>query len=561
MPPRLSRPSELNRPNRFILPVELTAMVFKFLLLSNARDTVARCSRVCRIWYWIAITVLWTHIDLDWFRLLAPFEPTGESLYDSTLSLVGESTARKWELFLRFAKATRSLDFHWNGRPCNLDTFFLDEFAYFRDENPIFPKLRSLSVGIKSFVVSFYPRSLTKLSLDFGSTHVDDYILDRASRSLSFASHRFNSLTVLDIRSATVLEQPLFASALEDCLMQWNTLVSFGCPLYFIRDRELRILGQYPHLMRVGVDVDGAERGFWMSEDRVRTHDHAYLDLLAFSQLRCLEIGTAGLPALRSLLSPLHLLLSQLETLWVRAPYPLQCQPSHLHDLLELLSDHSPNLRRLTLRLAASHTWNPKTEDDIRVVEWQHLQSITKMRLEVIDLFYTLPFRITDANIEEFAASQPEAISIVLNPQPIFIHSSYLTIASVEAFARFCPKLQSLALYIDAETVIPRSLPTSQFRSLEHLRMGHSNIVDGDVRDCENWIQLVTFFHHILPSTTKIWSTYYDQRRDLVDGFTFIGQRHYDIYTYGRRWKSLYLCTRCMPSHHDEDVQLHGGNE
>lgn len=345
--------------------------------------------------------------------------------------------------------------------------------------------------------------------------------------------------------------------------MQWDSLIEFCCPLYFLRDQELRILGRYPCLSRVTVDIDGARRGFWMSEDRVRTHDRVYLDSFAFRQLRCLELGTTGLPTLISFISPLHLLLSRLEMLWVRAPYPHQCQPSQLYDLLEVLSDHSPNLRRLTLHLSASHTWDHNTADEIGAVEWRHLQPLTRMHLEFVDISHTLPFLITDANIGELAETQPQAISIALNPQPVFVQSSNLTFAAIEAFARFCPRLQTLAIYIDAEAVIPQTLPTSHFESLKHLRMGHSSILDGNIQDCESWRRLVAFFYHILPATTQIWSTYYDRERDILDGFTFVGQPYhqYDLYTYGRRWKSLFLCTRVIPLDMDEYQRIHGVSE
>lgn len=60
-------------------------MVFKFLLLGNARAALAQCSRVSKSWHTIAITVLWAHINLDWFRSLVRFERTADGIYESTL--------------------------------------------------------------------------------------------------------------------------------------------------------------------------------------------------------------------------------------------------------------------------------------------------------------------------------------------------------------------------------------------------------------------------------------------------------------------------------------------
>lgn len=109
---------------------------------------------------------------------------------------------------------------------------------------------------------------------------------------------------------------------------------------------------------------------------------------------------------------------------------------------------------------------------------------------------------LTQSDVEEIASRWSRLESLLLNCQPIpEVSGPLLTMDALIPFARHCPQIQKLGLYLDG-TVIPSrkpsSLPPIRFKSLRTLSVGASTIASVDCA--------ALFLSQLLPPGCKIES-------------------------------------------------------
>ncbi|KAG5636815.1 hypothetical protein H0H81_006762 [Sphagnurus paluster] len=71
-------------------------------------------------------------------------------------------------------------------------------------------------------------------------------------------------------------------------------------------------------------------------------------------------------------------------------------------------------------------------------------------KLVYLELVHHCPLSLHHADIEELASSWPGAETLLLNCEPAYLTYTQLTLKALEPYARYCPKLHTLGLYIDA---------------------------------------------------------------------------------------------------------------
>ena len=100
-------------------------------------------------------------------------------------------------------------------------------------------------------------------------------------------------------------------------------------------------------------------------------------------------------------------------------------------------------------------------------------------RLRVFEFRWDYQMNLSQHDIEEMASSWPSIEVLLLNCQPIpETTRPLLTLRALTPFARFCPNLRELGLYLDADPthLTKLSLPLNPFKSLEVLSVGASSI-------------------------------------------------------------------------------------
>lgn len=109
---------------------------------------------------------------------------------------------------------------------------------------------------------------------------------------------------------------------------------------------------------------------------------------------------------------------------------------------------------------------------------------------------------LTQADVEEIASSWPRLESLLLNCQPIpEVSGPILTMNALLPFARHCPRIEQLGLYLNGHMMprrAPSSLPPVRFTSLRTLSVGASSITSVD--------STALFLSQLLPPGCKIES-------------------------------------------------------
>ncbi|KIJ19637.1 hypothetical protein PAXINDRAFT_69106, partial [Paxillus involutus ATCC 200175] len=109
---------------------------------------------------------------------------------------------------------------------------------------------------------------------------------------------------------------------------------------------------------------------------------------------------------------------------------------------------------------------------------------LTFPKLVTFELVHRYPLNITLDEIEELASRWPSLESLVLNVEPFTLDEDGFTLdlRALLPFARHCPRLWKLGLYIDATKAEILSVQSSvqPFHSLRVLSLGASRACDPD---------------------------------------------------------------------------------
>jgi hypothetical protein len=137
--------------------------------------------------------------------------------------------------------------------------------------------------------------------------------------------------------------------------------------------------------------------------------------------------------------------------------------------------------------------------------------------LTTFEIMHKYPLNITLEEIEELASRWPSLESLFLNGEPLAMFDFTLDLRALVPFARHCPKLRRLALFMDATTA--RIHPTQElkpFTALSVLSVGTSQAHDPDA--------VAAFLSHLCPPGCNLevgitWTSY-DGRSSLEVDFS-----------------------------------------
>jgi len=170
---------------------------------------------------------------------------------------------------------------------------------------------------------------------------------------------------------------------------------------------------------------------------------------------------------------------------------------SSIHGLLSMVADTCQMLKSFALVSSSSGITHAAQVDDAEqyAITFNHLKPILKMaNLKSLEIFHHHPLALTEEDIEILAASWPSLENLILNDEPVLLKESNLTVAALLPFARHCPDLMRLGLFIDTSSVELSTFTTSPFvpfKRLKCLSMGVSVINDGN--------PVALYLSHILP--------------------------------------------------------------
>ncbi|KAI0668069.1 hypothetical protein C8Q78DRAFT_1048133 [Trametes maxima] len=459
---------------------EILELVFSFLC---AKDN-AVCARVCKGWSEVALDTLWREVDdlRRFFGLLAPVETavdsTGTPEYYEHFRRPLEPA--DWIRFMRYATRVRKLlvlpaeDSHLRGH------LVFDEIARTRSTLNILPKLSSLTWE------SGLDGERLRLSLMFMHENVKSFTV-RLIRSESYSlgiffqeiALRMPKLTLLDLRftfAVRDIEQEL--CALFKALPQLRKVI---LPKFTLTSKIIERLSKSPKLQVVQFEF----LEFQGSGDVSDVHNWLpALEEDTFPALNDLSISV-HLPHMTRFLNaeytPANLQCLYVHTLYTVPPY-------QVHDFFDAAAQNCPLLKQLYLDFSGDPSpllFRTSLAGEDRIT-WNTLRPLLKFsKLTDFELHWDTPLALTQDDVEQLAMCMPAIEVLMLNSEPIpTLETPPLTLRALIPFARHCPKIRELALYIDASAndldaathELRDALPSVRFRALRMLSVGLSRI-------------------------------------------------------------------------------------
>ncbi|KAI0643505.1 hypothetical protein C8Q79DRAFT_184910 [Trametes meyenii] len=457
---------------------EILELVFSFL---EAKDN-ARCARVCKGWSDIALDTLWHEVDnlRRLFGLLAPVETAVDATPEYYERFRRPLEPADWIRFMRYAARVRNLlvlpaeDSRLRGH------LVFDEIARTRSTLNILPKLSSLTWE------SGLDGERLRLSLMFMHENVKGFTV-HLIRSESYSlgvffqeiALRMPKLTLLDLRftfPVRDIEQEL--CGLFEVLPQLRKVV---LPKFTLTNKIIECLSKSPKLQVVQFE-------FLESQGSGDVSDvHNWVPALeedTFPVLNDLSVSV-HLPHMTRFLNaeytPANLQCLYVHTLYTVPPY-------QVHDFFEAAAQNCPLLTRLYLDFSGDPSpllFRTSLADEDKIT-WNTLRPLLKFsKLIDFELHWDTPLAITQDDLEQLAMSMPAIEVLMLNSEPIPTpEAPPLTLRALIPFARHCPKIRELALYVDASAdhldaatrELHDTLPSVRFRALRMLSVGLSRI-------------------------------------------------------------------------------------
>ena len=161
--------------------------------------------------------------------------------------------------------------------------------------------------------------------------------------------------------------------------------------------------------------------------------------------------------------------------------------PADILNLLNLIGDSCQLLQSLglvsTIDAKNLRVERPPKADCISIDTLKPLFQCPN--LNALELVHHFPLDLQQEDIELIATKWPSLETLLLNNEPFHLDQSQLTLLALLPFARHCPKLRHLGLFIHATTAdlpsissfgMPSSDNRPRFRNLHRLSMGVSII-------------------------------------------------------------------------------------
>ncbi|KAF8068091.1 hypothetical protein FPV67DRAFT_1669955 [Lyophyllum atratum] len=444
---------------------ELLDIIFRFLDdASNASN-----ARVCKQWSELALDALWKEVsDLHRiFSLLSPLETVIDEVYGFARPL----ETSDWRRFERYRRRIRTLSYLSSEAGYTLHQSVFDDIARSRMSLDILPCLHALEwdaplsqcvlfmhKNIKSFAVTL-PREIAGAHSFFEDVAARMPNIIHLDLRLRFSITSIENLTINLVQNLTKLQKltlPRFCfttkiaeavSHLEDLeAIEYEYFEQQGCGVSedVMHFKPSLTEGSFPSLWDLNITV--------LFDDATNFLDTSF--------------------------APTNLTSLFLESLIIETP-------TKVLRLITAIAENCQALKTLALvSLVDSSTFAtqvPNKDDSITMDTLRPL--LTCPNLASLDLIHHRPLHLQQEDMEEIATSWPDLEKLFLNNEPVYMERSTLTLQALLPFARHCPKLHTLGLFIDATAadIPPSSDPASAyqdipFKALRRLSMGVSII-------------------------------------------------------------------------------------
>ncbi|KAH8091795.1 hypothetical protein BXZ70DRAFT_469086 [Cristinia sonorae] len=461
---------------------EIVELILSFLdKSSNVQNAL-----VCKQWSDIALNLLWRDLPdvCPLFELLCPMK-LGYNYSEYKHIFTRRLGSQDWDRFARYARRVRSLtkSKHTDASGRTSAHFktpsasAFDEVARSRPSSShLLPHLRALAWLAESDTEMRY-------SIMFMHERIVDFTVQlHDSRDYPVAMYlkevalRMPNITHIDLRygDTTDIEE----SDVVELLRDLPKLKRVIFPLYSLTSKVISQLSQHPdlgvvqfefNLSQGAADVEGV------------LHFAPELQEGAFPALWDISLS-ARLSDITAFLNDING-PANLTLLYVHVLTPTT--PDEITQFLNVVVENCQCLTNLYLDYMSSSIIVEEPETPPARITWETLRPLLSIpNLVVFEMRWDLPIQITQQEVEEIAMKWPSLEGFLLNCEPVnSSEESTLTLEALLPFARHCPELRELGLYLNASRATDEDAAAlgplvKPFKKLQQLSVGLSSISD-----------------------------------------------------------------------------------
>lgn len=341
-------------------------------------------------------------------------------------------------------------------------------------EEQLFPSLRSLELSDQSFSSLFMSNTVSSLTWVFeaGSAsgppsitnQVDDISLFMPDiTTLSIVGGRLHGRCDADfaqlIQSLPRLRVVMFSEYTLSPIL-FHALGSLADLESILVDRRLIMLNQV-------LNGDRQTIATWSGPSFIEPGQ-------TFSSLTELSLSLPELSDAQALVDDPSFLSTRIRTIDFTIAFPGVIRSSHVAHFLDTLRNRCPNLTSLYLSMMN----RCRTSADFRGLDPLDFSAVQPLlsfpALARITIRHTYPLDLSDADAAILARGWPNVVSLNLNRHPTITVPSQLSMDAVASFARWCPKLRVLGIYLDGRRIRP-AVEGPMLWGIEELHFGSSS--------------------------------------------------------------------------------------
>ncbi|KAF9221170.1 hypothetical protein BS17DRAFT_803698 [Gyrodon lividus] len=509
-------------PHRVLFIPELVDIIFNCL----DRKTNVTTACVCKQWSEIALDVIWREVDdlIQLFSLLKPIH-RAEHLterYRYVFDVLPE--ANDWFRFQRYASRVRCLRFRPEKYRGDI-VALLDDVARTRTSLEILPNLHTLEwIYVRDDHMErcklFLHRQLRYLTVTAPSKYRSrpDFYTDLCAR----APHLHTLDLLIQFPGEPMKDElPMLLRNLPE--LRKIVLPEFHFTSFVIQELS--------RAKNIGVVEFSHDFDLGYGDPRNVETFAPVLTEGAFPSLWDLNLAAKIVDVdhfFRSSFAPINI-----TSLYINA-YEDNC-PSEVYSFLVALSQQCQLLLKLHIQLY--HKEFPAADlVPEKQLSYETIKPVlTFPNLVTFELVHKCPLKITLDEIEELASRWPSLESLMLNAEPLHLDEDAFTLdlRALLPFARHCPSLWRLGLYINATEADIPSVHSSvePFRSLRVLSLGTSQARDQGA--------VSTFLSRVCPPGCRLevgitWDDFGPlDNRILEDDLRF------ELHQRGASWKAI----------------------
>lgn len=267
--------------------------------------------------------------------------------------------------------------------------------------------------------------------------------------------------------------------------------------------------------------------------------------------LRQFSIALPSLQAMRSLLFQYNFDLSSMVNLDLYIAFPSLVSKQELKLFAAELSRLCFRLSSLSLTMV-SGIRSPSDLPLVQVIDFDAIQPFLGISsIESFRMTHTYPLLILDSEIRTLFRSWPLLQSLYLNPNPVVLIESRLTMACISTVIRDCPRLEEASLYVDAQSLPRVWMGTDGRGRLRKMCIGMSPFPINDGPD--TWWSLVEYLAAVVPASCNLSTGFVVEDLDIHTYMVYSRSRsrfivapRWQLFNCHKGWNSVFSLVRRM---------------